>query len=388
MRICITGGGTGGHVTPLLAVACEIKKQDPTAVICYVGTKLDLKSNLVTDSKDIDVKHKILAGKLRRYHGKPVYWYLTQPKVLFFNIRDLFYTVIGFFQSLFVLLFNRPNVLFVKGGYVGLPVGFAAALLRIPVVTHDSDTYPGLTNRLLSKHATALAVGAPIDAYPQYKGKNLFYTGVPIRESFYRAPKSDEAKKLLGIPQAGRVVVILGGSLGAIRLNEAILYMAEPFLSLYDDVYFLWVTGDGHYQEIKDSVSDKSVSERIKLFNFCKEPELLLSAADFLITRAGATAIAEASLFAKPSIVVPNQLLTGGHQVKNALVLEKAHAAIVISDADIQNSPELLQEQLVSLLENPDKASSLGENLAKFSKKDAAKSIANLIINTAKHSKG
>lgn len=384
VKILITGGGTGGHITPLLAVASEIKKLSPDSQITYVGTKSDISSHIVSECPSIDKRYKILAGKLRRYHGKSPMWYLAQPKIIFFNIRDAIYTFIGLLQSFKILLLDKPDVVFVKGGFVGLPVGLMAALFKLPIITHDSDSHPGLTNRTLSRYASILAVGAPVDAYPQYKGKNLVYTGVPVRNSFYNAPSYLSAKTILDINDDQRVISVIGGSSGASKLNEAILVLYEPLLTMYSDICLLWVTGKVQYGEILNKVQKSIVNNRVKLWDFHTNPELIMSASDIVITRAGATAIAELALLAKPAIVVPNPLLTGGHQLKNAQILQQRGAAFVVSDIDLQKTPDILEEKLVTLLEKPKTAQQLADNLAKLSVPNASTEIAKLIIGCVK----
>ena len=185
MRILITGGGTAGHVTPLLAIACEIKQKHPKSHIRYVGQRGDPMGRMIKEQASIEKQYAILAGKWRRYHGLSPLGHLADVRTVVKNIRDFFYLLAGYWQSFFIVLFWRPDVVFVKGGYVGLPVGLAAAILKVPVVTHDSDSLPGLTNRLLARFAKLMAVGWPDNFYSQYyPADKTRFTGVPVREDF------------------------------------------------------------------------------------------------------------------------------------------------------------------------------------------------------------
>jgi len=169
------------------------------ANIRYIGKYGDDISAIVKNHHEISKTYKIHAGKLRRYHGKSILWYFTQPGLVLHNIKDIFLLMLGLIKAVFLLILWRPDVVFVKGGYVGLPVGLAAALLRIKIVTHDSDVMPGLTNRILSRYDKVLAVGMPVNNYPQYIGKNVVYTGIPVRDQFINSISKNEALKKLNL---------------------------------------------------------------------------------------------------------------------------------------------------------------------------------------------
>ena len=193
MKVMMTGGGTAGHVTPLLAVASELKKEQPSASIRYIGNYGDTFGHLVKNSNDFDKSYLIFAGKFMRYHKISKLVYLKDPRITLKNIRDLFLFLFGFIQSIAYLVFWRPDVIFVKGGFVGLPVGLAGAFLRIPVVTHDSDAVPGLTNRILSRYSKLQAVAMPIDSY-KYNKKTIRLTGLPINEDIVAITAESEKK--------------------------------------------------------------------------------------------------------------------------------------------------------------------------------------------------
>src|SRR3989344_909016 len=162
MVIILTGGGSGGHITPILALADELKKQKPDARVIYTGQIGDSLGDIVRIHPSVDEVYGVRAGKFRRYHGQGLMQVLDIP-TLYKNIRDSFYVMIGFVQSWFLLGRLKPSVIFVRGGYVGVPVGLAAARRKIPYITHDSDAIASLANRIISKRAAAHAVALPKD---------------------------------------------------------------------------------------------------------------------------------------------------------------------------------------------------------------------------------
>ena len=225
MRILVVGGGSGGHVTPVVAVVREIWKIRPRAKIDFWTDKKYYKNArkiTVENGMDVDIK-RVSAGKFRRYAGFGLMDYLRHFDIVLNNIADFFRLVAGFFQSLFRLIAHRPDVIFLKGGYVCLPVGMAARLLRIPYVIHDSDSVPGLTNRLLAKKAAKIATGMPLKYY-NYPEDRAEWTGIPISEEFKPVSevKQKKLKKELGFDPDQKLVLATGGSLGAEDINLTI----------------------------------------------------------------------------------------------------------------------------------------------------------------------
>jgi UDP-N-acetylglucosamine--N-acetylmuramyl-(pentapeptide) pyrophosphoryl-undecaprenol N-acetylglucosamine transferase len=321
--------------------------------------------------------YTILAGKFRRYHHISVVRQLFWPSVVLLNIRDVFMVVIGFFQSIFKLIFWRPDVVFAKGGYVCLPVGFAAHLLNIPLVIHDSDAHPGLTNRVLSKWATAIATGAPLEYY-SYPADRSRYVGIPISSEFHEFSDSERqaAKLQWGINDNYPLVVVTGGGLGAQRINDAVAIALDDLLKLGSLVL---VSGAGQYDELRSITPPNS--DRFQLHAFIsKDMASLLGAADVVITRAGATTILELAALAKPTILVPNGKLSGGHQLKNAAVYFDKNAVMVIDEERMVNDPQILVSTVQEILSNPERAREMAHELASFARPNAANDVADMII--------
>ena len=378
MKVIVTGGGTAGHVTPLLAVVSELVRQVPDIKIDYFGTKKDTGSSLVLDSKYFNKRRSIYAGKFRRYNGKPFIWYIKHPSVMLLNIRDLFYVGFGFLQSIYLMISSRPSVIFVTGGYVGLPVGLAATVLRIPIVTNDLDTVPGLTNRVLSRFAKGLAVAAPLSYYPQYANKPAVYCGVPVRKEFLHPISISLAKKKLNINPNSKLIVITGGSSGAGRLNKLIYNLLTDITKDSNKMVY-WLCGIKDYKLYKSKI----INNRVIIKDFEADMLTVLAAADLVVSRAGATTLAEISALAKPLIIVPSKMLTGGHQITNAKVYADANAAVALNESSLDKDPKMLLNTINSILSSTTKSKELSDNIVKLVQPKASLNIANVIINVA-----
>jgi len=320
--------------------------------------------------------HTITAGKLRRYHHLTLWQHILWPSLMVKNLGDAFLVGVGFVQSFFKLIIWRPDVIFTKGGYVCLPVGMAAHVLRIPLVIHDSDAHPGLTNRILSRWATSIGTGAPLEYY-NYPRSRSKYTGIPIADGFKPFTKTQQwdAKREWGINPDAPLVVVTGGGLGATRLNKTV---ASILKKLEKTTSVILLSGVGPYNELKTKLPKNS--DHFQLHAFTNNMTQLLGAADIVITRAGATTILELAALAKPTILVPNAALTGGHQLKNAAVYDDAKAAIVLVEDEIVEKPELLLQAVNNLLANPKATQAMSRRFSIFAKPDAAKDMAKMIL--------
>ncbi len=319
----------------------------------------------------------IIAGKLRRYHGKNLTFHL-QPSILLPNLRDGLKVAIGFFQSLFKLMAWRPDVIFIKGGYVCLPVGYAARLLRIPLVLHDSDAHPGLTNRLLSPFARAIGTGAPLEYY-NYPPERATYVGIPVAPEFrpYSEAERQNLKKKLGFNEGRPLVVVTGGGLGARRINDAIVAIREELLA--ETSVFL-ISGNLQYEDLLKQTDERD-GWRLQAFVHNGMAEVL-AAADIVVTRAGATTLLELAALHKPTIIIPNGQLTGGHQLKNAKVYQDALAALIVTEEELDKDNRILLRKIISILRSQKILKGLGNNFGKFAKPDAAKDMAKIILTT------
>lgn len=321
----------------------------------------------------------IFSGKLRRYHSLPLVTQLLTPSIVLPNIRDGFLAGIGFVQSIAKLIMWRPDVVFTKGGFVCLPVGYAAKLLRIPLVIHDSDAHPGLTNRLLAPHATTIATGSPLEYYPYPKHKS-HYVGIPVDAAFYPRTADEKlaAKRVLGAQENKPLVVVTGGGLGAVRINNAIMSSIDVLLP---HASVILISGVHQYEELK---SRDPQQDGFQLLSFVSSGMAdMLGAADVVVARAGATTLLELAGLATPTIIVPNGLLTGGHQLKNAKVYADAGAVAIVEENTMSSDPQLLARAILDLIDDPARRETMAAAFHRFAKPDAAKDMARLIIDAA-----
>ncbi len=322
----------------------------------------------------------IFAGKLRRYHGESWWRKLLDIPTIAHNIIDVFLVILGFLQSFIKLILWRPNVIFLKGGFVCLPVGYAAHLLRIPIVIHDSDTHAGLTNRLLAPFATSIATGAPLEYY-NYPIDKAVYTGIPIQSELrhFSDKEKVDLKEYFDLPKDMPLVLVTGGGLGAKRINDAVVAIAEELTKVASVVH---LSGVKQFEELQNIVPKKS---NYKLLAFVsKDIAKLIGASDIVVSRSGASFMAELAAVGSSVILIPNAQLAGGHQLKNATMYSDENAAEVLNEDQLTGNPELLLSSIKALLKDSEKRRSLSKNLSAFAKNDSAEQVAKLIWEATK----
>lgn len=378
----MTGGGTAGHITPLLAVAKEVINSNPETLIFYVGQKGDKNESLVSNSGlPVSIK-RIYAGKYRRYPTHNLFQRVFYVKRHLLNLRDVLFTTVGVLQSVIFILKVRPDVVFLKGGFVGVPVGIAAGLLGKKIVTHDSDALPGLANRLVSMFADVHAVANDSEyPYPKQKTKVV---GIPVREEYYQYSKSGgrlRAKTELGFSKDSKVIFIGGSTQGAKKIDDCIENIVPGLLERNTDLHIVQVFGRLNEGSINSRYKDlpSSLKQRLHLHEFLHDNYRYMAAADVLVGRAGATFLAEAGILSSACVIIPAPQLTGGHQVENAKLLQAKNAAVVIEEKDL--SPEKLEKTLMDLISSIEAREELGKSLNALQKKDAAKNIADILTN-------
>lgn len=320
----------------------------------------------------------IFSGKFRRYSHLTSLQHFTKYDVVFPNIRDAFFVLLGFFESLIRLILWRPNVVFLKGGYVCLPVGYAAWLLRVPIVIHDSDAHPGLTNRLLAPLAKHIATGVPLQYYNYPKEKST-YTGIPISTEYKEiSPKhATEVKKSYGFSGDRPVTVFIGGGLGARRLNDNVVLHLKDLMALTDVVL---ISGTAQFDEIRALTPDDN-RFRLEAFLSTGLPELL-AAADLVVSRAGATALLEFAALSKPTILVPSDRLIW--QQKHAQLFVDLEAVYPLDERKFTEvGDDSLVQAVKTVLTDKKLSHKLGSNLHKQAMPNAAKQLAEIILKTA-----
>lgn len=371
----LTGGGTGGHITPILAVAHELRQQSPELRLVYIGERKGKFASIFADNKDITETRTIFAGKFRRYHNESWLRRLTDIKTISLNIRDALYFVIGTIQAVWLVRAEKPDVIFLKGGFVGVPIGLAGALWRIPLVTHDSDAVPGLANRIVSRWARIHATAMPA-AFYKYPEAQIRQVGVLVGKDYIPVSSKlvKEYRKKLNIPQDSRVVMVTGGSSGAEAINKAIAGLAPKLLETDNKLYIIHQTGNN-----KEGVYRNFAHPRLRVFGLIKDMYTCSGAADVIVTRAGANTLAEFGVQGRACIVIPNPLLTGGHQLKNADYITKNHAAVVLQEDELDK----LKATIMDLLNNIELRNAYAEELRSITITDASRRLADILLKIA-----
>jgi UDP-N-acetylglucosamine--N-acetylmuramyl-(pentapeptide) pyrophosphoryl-undecaprenol N-acetylglucosamine transferase len=376
-KICLSGGGTVGHISPLLALAQKLKAQDPTTKILYIGERKGKFKQLIEKSEHIDNSFYVFSGKYRRYYGRSFWQSLKDFQTILLNIRDFFYVVIGFFQALFVLLRHKPTSAFLKGGYVVVPVGLASALLRVPFVTHDSDSTPGLANKIVARWAKINAVASPTAKYPYPKNK-LRAIGVIIDSNYSLVDglRKSHYRSELGIASFDKVLLITGGSQGARAINQAFAKVVPQYIEMMRDLYVIHITGKNDIGIYGDYTND-----RLRVVEFIEAFYKYTGSADLIVTRAGANSMAEFGAQGKACLVVPNPYLADNHQAKNAKDLQENDAVVVVEEDTLEDflKPEE-GSGLHELLKKDFELKRLGNALHSITKLDALSEAVNLII--------
>lgn len=381
MKILSVGGGSGGHVTPIVAVLYELQQKHPNSKIRFwCDTHFAPQARSIMQEYDPSIYvQTVVSGKFRRYHHLTALQHLTIPSVIFPNIRDAFLVLLGTVQSIVRLIIWRPDVVFAKGGYVCLPVGWAAWLLRIPVVIHDSDAHPGLTNRLLAPVAARIATGVPLEHY-NYPPKKSVYVGIPIDSRYKLVSKDDQArlKEKLGFEVSRPLVVFAGGGQGSKQINDAVALHLGALLQLTNVVL---LSGSDQYDELRSLTPEND--PRFMLIDFVPGVPDLFGAADVVVTRAGATTLLELAAQAKPTIVIPSRRLVW--QVKHAKLFADHHA-VVILDEDKFTDPDdtTLVAAIRQLINHPDIREKLAKNLHSLARPYAASDMAGIITRVAR----
>lgn len=386
MTIVLVGGGSGGHITPLIALAKNLKKKHSGVKIVVITEKGSKFSHILEGHSEIDKIYTIYAGKLRRYHGESWLARVFDVKTIFFNIRDLFKITAGLLQSLVLVPRLKPNMIFVKGGFVGVPAGLAARFWRVSYITHDSDAVPGLANKLIGSGAKLHAVGMPKEFYNYPKDKTVF-TGVPISEEIGLVDEKlqKQKKKSVGLDENNELLLVTGGSNGATRIDAGVHKIAKKLLENNPKLSIIHQVGKGNSKLYADYPEE--LKSRIRVETFLKPLTDYSAAAGLIITRAGATTIAEFARQQKPCILIPSPFLAGGHQLKNAEAIEKSQAALVVSEDIILNNPDLFYEKTQELLKDAKLQKSLAKNLHDLIPTDATDKIADLILKQAEANK-
>lgn len=362
MRVVVSGGGTAGHVNPAIAVALELQERGHE--VCFIGTPDGVEARLVPEA-GLEFVGLEAAGYDR---AKPFTLLTSSWKVL----RSA-----GKAQKLFRTRGIDAAIGF--GGYVSLPVGLAAGRCHIPLVIHEQNSVPGLTNKILASKAQAIALtyGLSASYLKDEDAARSVVTGNPVRASVL---ESDGAKgrKLFDIPEDALFLLIFGGSLGAKHLNEAIIPLKDELMAI-DKLYIVQSAGELTYDDTRAGLADV-LGPRWQLVPYIDQMGDVLCACDLVLSRAGATSLAEITALGKPSLLVPFPYATGDHQTKNADGLVEEGASLRVADSQLDTLE--FKEKLFRLITDVELRKKMAAATREFGKPNATDNLVELIVTT------
>ncbi len=365
-RIIISGGGTGGHIFPAIAIANAIKEIHPDSEILFVGAEGKMEMEKVPQA-GYKIEGLSVAGFQRR--------------LTFKNLLFPFKLLSSLWKAKSIVKEFKPDAAVGVGGYASGPLLYAAAGNGIPTLIQEQNSYAGVTNKILSKRAKTICV-----AYQSmerfFPKEKIVYTGNPVRKDILEySSKKQEGLQFFGLKENTDTIFIMGGSLGARTINRSIL--ANMDLLIESGVQVVWQTGKFYYNECKEAVS-KISTDKIKVHEFIKDMNLAYAVADVIISRAGALSISELCLVKKPVILVPSPNVAEDHQTKNAMALVEVNAAQLIKD---EQAERVLVPAALKLLRDKEKQKIYSENIAKLGKPNAAVEIAGEVLKLVQSSK-
>ena len=367
IKVILCGGGTGGHIFPMLSIADEIKKQNNKSEILFVGSKDRMEMKIVP-KYNYPIKGLWISGINRSSFLLNV-MFIGIPFILK-NISLPFKILHSLIKSLFILIQYRPDIVVGFGGYSSGPFLLVASLLGYKTAIQEQNSFPGYTNRILSKKVNVIFVAFEnLEKY--FKNNQVFNLGNPIRSSIKLNNKS--GYNHFGLERNKKTILVVGGSLGAKSINESIL----TNLSLIRESSFqlIWQTGLNYYNVIQ---SKKLESSNIKILPFIDRMDLAYSVADVIISRAGAIAISELCVVGKPLILVPSPNVVDDHQTKNAQDVLTKNACLVVND---YKAKDILLKEAINLLNDNNKRMLISSNLKKLAKPNASKNIVHELYN-------
>ena len=364
LRIIISGGGTGGHIFPAISIANAIKQLEPTANILFVGALGRMEMQRVPDA-GYDIKGLPVCGFDRKHLWKNI-------KVLYklWQSRRLAKAIIKEF---------KPNAAVGVGGYASGPTLNQCASLGVPYLIQEQNSYAGVTNKLLAKHASKICVA--------YEGMDRFFssdkiilTGNPVRQNILQNNISKaDARKAFQLDPEKKTILIIGGSLGARTINESILQHLSDIRN--SDVQFIWQTGKVYKEAIAKRLEGEEPLANLHVTDFISDMASAYAAADMVISRAGASSISEFCLLGMPVILVPSPNVAEDHQTKNALALVNKQAAVYVKDAE---APKKLINTALSIVNDESKLNELHQNILGMALKNSAERIAEEVLKIAK----
>jgi UDP-N-acetylglucosamine--N-acetylmuramyl-(pentapeptide) pyrophosphoryl-undecaprenol N-acetylglucosamine transferase len=360
LKFILSGGGTGGHIYPAIAIANELKLRFPDAEFLFVGAKDKMEMQKVPQA-GYKIKGLWIAGLQRKFTLQNLMFPLKLTSSLWSSRK--------------IIKAFKPNVVIGTGGFASGPLLQMANMLKIPTLIQEQNSYPGITNKLLSKKANTICV-----AYENlerfFPKDKIVLTGNPVRQDLLEIDsKRNEALKHFNLDPNKKTLLVLGGSLGARRLNQ--LIEKEIYNLVSKDIQIIWQCGKLYYHDYSH-FSDKELA---KVVAFIDRMDLVYAAADFIISRAGASSVSELCLVGKPVIFIPSPNVAEDHQTKNAMAIVDKNGAILIKESELDSNFEPIFTNLIS---NENLQKELSENIKKLAKPNATKDIVEQIVKLIK----
>ncbi|CEP38828.1 undecaprenyldiphospho-muramoylpentapeptide beta-N-acetylglucosaminyltransferase [Paraclostridium sordellii] len=336
MKILLSGGGTGGHVYPAIAIANKIKEENPEAEIIFVGTEKGIESEIVP-KYGYELKTVTVQGFKR--------------KIDFENVKRVFKLFKGLEQSRKIVKKFKPDVVIGTGGYVSGPVLFNSSMSKVPTIVHEQNSFPGVTNKILAKMVTKVLTSFEDshERFPEETRSKLVLTGNPVRKEILISKKSVSRRKL-GIQEDKKMVLCYGGSGGSRKINDSMKLVIRNLVN--DDIAFIYATGKNFYDGFISDINDLDLKPYQKVVPYLEDMATALAACDIVIGSAGAISLAEITALGKPSIIIPKAYTAENHQEYNAKSVESKGAGIAILEKNL--TPETLNETVYKLLGDRD----------------------------------
>jgi len=359
IKIIISGGGSGGHIFPAIAIAQQLEKQLQNPEILFIGAKDKMEMEKVPDA-GYKIKGLWISGFQRSLSRR--------------NLSFPFKLISSLIKAKNIIKDFKPNLVIGVGGFASGPTLYQASKMNIPCLIQEQNSFPGITNRLLAKKVDKICVAYEnMDKF--FPKDKIIITGNPVRESVVEINgKKQEALKHFDLKNDKKTVLVVGGSLGARTINEGI----QKDISIFpkNNLQLIWQTGKNYYQK---AINDNPECDKndIKIHQFINRMDLAYAAADIVVSRAGAIAISELSLVKKPTILIPSPFVAEDHQTKNALALVNNSAALLVEDKNIM---EKLSQQILEVANNDNLQKELVENITKLGIKNSTKSIVDIAL--------
>ncbi len=361
LKVLLAGGGTAGHINPGIAIAKYIKTKDKKNKVIFIGTKEGLEGKLIP-KEGFKIDYISVKGFNRRLNLK--------------TITGLIYLLISIKQSRKILIKYKPDIVIGTGGYVSGPVLLSAAIMKIPTIIHEQNVFPGLTTKILSRFVKKVAISFNESKEYLKRMDKVVYTGNPINEEIVNINK-EKAREKLNL-KSKPFILAFGGSLGANKINEAIVELIE-YVYKNNDMQLMLATGEKNYSSVIEELEDKGIkiNKDIIITPYIYNMKYAMAAADLIISRSGAITLSEITVLGKPSILIPSPNVTNNHQVYNARALEKKGAAIVVTE-DILNGKSLYRD-IKNLLNDKKLLTEMSKRSSELGILNATEKIYNII---------